>query len=101
MAAKILKPAILVVSDTASENPSTDKAGNALSETFASEGQDLWAPPTVAIVPDSVLEIQKTVQEWADGENYMNLVITTGGTGFAVKDYTPEVGHWFNFIAVF
>ncbi|OJD12134.1 hypothetical protein AJ78_07221 [Emergomyces pasteurianus Ep9510] len=85
-----LKVAILIVSDTASRDPSTDKAANALSEIFRDEGGDRWAAPTVEIVPDNVLEIQRQILSWTDTEDYFNLVITTGGTGFAVKDNTPE-----------
>jgi len=87
-----LKPAILVISDTASKDPSTDKSGNVLTETFSTDGGSQWHAPLVKIVPDNVIEIQRTVQQWSDTEEYFNLVITTGGTGFAVKDITPEVG---------
>lgn len=87
-----LRPAVLVISDTASKDASTDKAGNILTDTFATDGGDLWRPPLVRIVPDSILEIQRTVQQWSDSEEFFNLIITTGGTGFAVKDVTPEVG---------
>ena len=87
-----LKPAILVISDTASKDPSTDKSGNVLTETFSTDGGSQWHAPLVKIVPDNVIEIQQTVQQWSDTEEYFNLVITTGGTGFAVEDITPEVG---------
>jgi gephyrin len=87
-----LRPAVLVISDTASKDPSTDKAGNVLTDTFSADGGDQWRPPLVQIVPDSIIEIQRTVQQWSDSEDYFNLIITTGGTGFAVKDVTPEVG---------
>jgi gephyrin len=87
-----LKPAILVISDTASKDPSTDKSGDVLTETFSTDGGSQWHAPLVKIVPDSVIEIQRTVQQWSDTEDYFNLIITTGGTGFAVKDITPEVG---------
>ena len=87
-----LRPAILVISDTASKDPTTDKAGDGLTDTFATDGGDQWRPPVIKIVPDSITEIQRTVQQWSDSEDYFNLIITTGGTGFAVKDVTPEVG---------
>ena len=86
-----LKPAILVISDTASKDPSTDKAGNVLTETFSTDGGDQWRPPVVKIVPDSIIEIRRTVRQWSDAQDFFNLIITTGGTGFAVKDVTPEV----------
>jgi gephyrin len=87
-----LRPAVLVISDTASKDPSTDKAGNILADTFSADGGDQWRPPIVKIVPDSIIEIQQIVRQWSDNEDYFNLIITTGGTGFAVKDVTPEVG---------
>ena len=79
------------MSDTASRDPSTDKAGDTLAQTFASEGGDKWAAPLIKIVPDNVLGIQRTICQWADVEDAFNLVVTTGGTGFALKDFTPEV----------
>ncbi|KAK2736127.1 hypothetical protein FQN55_001867 [Onygenales sp. PD_40] len=85
-----LKAAILVVSDTASRDPATDKAAAALSETFAADGGDRWSEPITIIVPDDVLQVQRQICSWTDAEDYFNLVITTGGTGFAVKDNTPE-----------
>lgn len=86
-----LRPAILVISDTASKDPSTDKAGHVLTQTFSEDGGDKWEDPIVKIVPDSVTDIQRIVQQWSDTEDYYcNLIITTGGTGFAVKDNTPE-----------
>lgn len=91
MADKKLRAGILIVSDTAFRDPSTDKAGDALRETFASEGGDKWDAPLVKIVPDDVLDIQRTISQWADGDGFLNLIVTTGGTGFAVKDNTPEV----------
>jgi gephyrin len=86
-----LKPAILVVSDTASLNPSSDKTGPALLDSFSSESSASWAAPVAKIVADNVLEIQRTVCQWTDGEGAFNLILTAGGTGFAVRDNTPEV----------
>ncbi|KAL2362078.1 hypothetical protein RJZ56_005019 [Blastomyces dermatitidis] len=90
MADSKLKAAILVISDTASRDPSTEKAASALTQTFAAEGGGRWSDPAIVIVPDNVLEIQRQILSWTDAEDYFNLVITTGGTGFAVKDNTPE-----------
>lgn len=90
MSNKKLRAAILIVSDTAYADPSTDKAGNVLDETFLADGGDQWVVAERKIIPDDVLTIQGAVTGWCDGEESMNLVITTGGTGFAVKDQTPE-----------
>lgn len=91
MAEGKLRAAILVVSDTAAQDPSSDKAGAALTATFAAEGSSNWETPVTKIVPDNVLDIQLAIRNWSDGEEQFNLIITTGGTGFAVKDNTPEV----------
>ncbi|KAL1969651.1 hypothetical protein VTN77DRAFT_8204 [Rasamsonia byssochlamydoides] len=85
-----LKAAVLIVSDTASRDPSSDKAGPALTAVFTEERSNTWETPVVRIVPDNVLDIQQTICQWADGEEYFNLIVTSGGTGFAIKDNTPE-----------
>ncbi|KAF2103147.1 hypothetical protein NA57DRAFT_32315 [Rhizodiscina lignyota] len=85
-----LKAAILVISETASKDPSTDKAIPALSEVFSQSGGGQWEVSKTQIVPDSVLDVQRSIQQWTDGENPLNLIVTSGGTGFAVKDVTPE-----------
>ncbi|RHZ60271.1 hypothetical protein CDV55_106580 [Aspergillus turcosus] len=85
-----LRAAILVVSDTASQDPSTDKVGDTLTASFTAEGSNSWGPPVIKIVPDNVLDIQQTICNWTDGPDWFNLVLISGGTGFAVKDNTPE-----------
>ncbi|KAJ5952599.1 uncharacterized protein N7479_011012 [Penicillium vulpinum] len=46
--------------------------------------------PAFRIVPDDVFQIQQSIYEWADSPNWYNLILLSGGTGFAVKDNTPE-----------
>jgi gephyrin len=86
-----LKAAILIVSETASQDPSTDKCIPILKEVFGNLGNDQWDVSTTEIVPDHVLTIQKTIRNWTDGAEPVNLIVTSGGTGFATKDVTPEV----------
>ena len=86
-----LRAAILVVSETASKDPSSDKCIPVLQDVFNTLGNDQWEIVATEIVPDSVLDIQKAIKAWSDGEDPVNLVVTSGGTGFAVKDVTPEV----------
>lgn len=85
-----LTAAILVISDTASRDPSTDKAGTVLTDVFASDGGEQWVVREPKIVPDDVLTTQREIRGWCDGEDYVNLIVTTGGTGFTGKDNTPE-----------
>jgi gephyrin len=86
-----LKAGILIVSDTASADSSTDKAGPVLKETFNTTGGEQWVVVETKIIPDNVLEIQRFIQRWTDGDDALNCIVTSGGTGFAVKDNTPEV----------
>lgn len=86
-----LKAAILVVSETASKDPTTDKCIPTLKDVFEQLGNDQWAVQETEIVPDNVLTIQKKIQSWTDSGEYINLILTSGGTGFATKDVTPEV----------
>ncbi|GLB07347.1 hypothetical protein AtubIFM57258_002677 [Aspergillus tubingensis] len=90
MADNTLKVAILIVSDTASQDPSTDRVGDTLTTVISAEGSNNWGQPVIKIVPDNVLEIQRSICDWTDGPNWVNLVIVSGGTGFATKDITPE-----------
>ena len=85
-----LKANIIVVSDTAYKDPVSDKSGRVLTDVLAVDGSDSWLVEPPVIVPDNVLSIQKEIQKAADREDPANLIVTTGGTGFAIKDITPE-----------
>ncbi|CAN9222214.1 unnamed protein product [Alternaria alternata] len=85
-----LKAAVLVVSETASQDPSTDKCIPVLKKVFGDLGNDQWHVSETEIVPDNALTIQKTIRTWTDGPDPINLIVTSGGTGFATKDVTPE-----------
>ncbi|KAL4964058.1 bifunctional molybdopterin adenylyltransferase MobB/molybdopterin molybdotransferase MoeA family protein [Aspergillus stella-maris] len=90
MTGQRLKAAILVVSDTAARDPSTDRVIGTLGDVFDAAGSTSWEQPIAKIVPDDVLQIQQSVCGWADGHDPFNLILISGGTGFAVKDNTPE-----------
>ncbi|KAI9717204.1 MAG: hypothetical protein M1828_007397 [Chrysothrix sp. TS-e1954] len=87
--AMALKAAILIISETASLDPSTDKCTSALEDVFSEEGAQ-WQVTNKTIVPDEVTVVQRTLLQWIDGVDPPNLVVTSGGTGFARKDVTPE-----------
>jgi molybdopterin biosynthesis enzyme MoaB len=86
-----LRAAILIVSTTASQDPTTDAAENALRSVFEQDGAERWHIVEAKIVPDSVALIQRQLMLWTDAADPVNLAVTTGGTGFAVSDQTPEV----------
>ena len=85
-----MQAAIVIVSDTASSDPSSDKSGSILRDVFANEGGDQWTVRIPHIVRDDILDIQNAIMTLCDEEDYVNVLVTTGGTGFAVKDNTPE-----------
>ncbi|OAQ71276.1 molybdenum cofactor biosynthesis protein Gephyrin [Pochonia chlamydosporia 170] len=85
-----LTAAILIVSTTAAQDPSTDASASVLRNVIAEDGGDKWKVTGESIVSDDVLAIQRQIIQWTDGPDAPNLVITTGGTGFAVADGTPE-----------
>ena len=85
------KAAILVVSTTASKDPSADTSGGILKDVFDTEGAGKWEVVETKIVSDDVLSIQRSIIGWTGQEHSVNLIISTGGTGFAVHDNTPEV----------
>lgn len=92
MATSPLKVAILIVSTTASKNPASDKSELVLRDVIESEGGGQWEVVETKIVSDHVPQIQRQIMLWADlGADAVNLIVTTGGTGFAVTDHTPEV----------
>ncbi len=75
------------VSDTAFKDESADKSGPALVTLLQEAGLSC---PNRQIVPDEVQRIQHFVKLWSDA-GLVDLLITTGGTGFGVRDRTPEV----------
>src|SRR3954452_8295202 len=86
-----LRAAILVISTTASKDHSADSSGGILKDVFVNEGGGKWEVVETKIVGDDVLDIQRSITGWTDQERPVNVIITTGGTGFAVHDSTPEV----------
>ncbi|MGE0501613.1 MAG: molybdenum cofactor biosynthesis protein B [Rhizobiaceae bacterium] len=76
--------AVLTVSDT--RGPADDKSGLTLAERIAEAGHRLVARD---IVTDDVDKIRAVVRGWIS-DPAIDVVITTGGTGFTGRDITPE-----------
>ena len=79
-----LSIAVLTVSDT--RTPETDTSGGLLVERLTAAGHRLAAR---ALVRDDVAAIRAQVQAWVD-DPAVEVILTTGGTGFAPRDVTPE-----------
>ena len=82
----ILRFAILTISDRSSRGERRDSSGPALVELVQSQG---WQVIGQVIVPDEIDEIQDALRSWADGVD-VDVILTTGGTGFSPRDVTPE-----------
>jgi molybdenum cofactor synthesis domain-containing protein len=81
-----LRFAILTVSDRSSRGDRPDKSGPALVELVKSQG---WRVVQQDIVPDEMDEIKLKLQSWSDSGD-VDVILATGGTGFATRDVTPE-----------
>lgn len=76
--------AILTVSDT--RTLADDKSGTTLADRVTNAGHHVAAR---AILPDDLAAIRSCVLEWAH-DKAIDVVITTGGTGFTGRDVTPD-----------
>ena len=79
-----LRIAVLTVSDTRDE--ASDKSGTLLASMIEQAGHRVAAR---AIVIDDEKDIRKQVKKWIKDRD-IDVVISTGGTGFAKRDVTPE-----------
>ncbi len=76
---------IVTISDRANAGVYDDLGGPALKEAAAKNG---WQVLSEAIVPDDITRIQETIRAFA--AQGCGLILTTGGTGIAPRDVTPE-----------
>ena len=79
-----LNIAVLTVSDTRDET--TDSSGRLLADRLVAAGHRLTGK---AIVKDEVEDIRAQLQVWIDDPE-VDVVLSTGGTGFSPRDVTPE-----------
>lgn len=81
-----LRFGILTVSDRSSRGTRPDLGGPALVDFVRARG---WLSAISAIVPDDRDQIASTLIAWC-ARNDLDVILTTGGTGFAPRDITPE-----------
>ena len=77
---------ILTLSDRSSRGERADASGPALADLIRAEN---WSVTEQAILPDEESAISAALTEWADSGRF-DIILTTGGTGFALRDVTPE-----------
>jgi molybdopterin adenylyltransferase len=78
--------AILTVSDRSAAGIREDLSGPALGEAVKRAG---WVVYATAIIPDEIQLIVDQLKTWADSDE-IQIILTTGGTGFSPRDITPE-----------
>lgn len=81
-----LRVAILTISDSASRGEREDRSGEMVAEWVAGRG---FAAGERRVVPDEIGTIAGVLAGWADADA-ADLIVTTGGTGLAERDVTPE-----------
>lgn len=81
-----LKTAVLVISDSTYEGTREDKSGKVIQKQLKDQPVEI---DTYEILPDDEERIRERILALVNEEN-CDLIITTGGTGFGPKDFTPE-----------
>lgn len=77
---------IITVSDKGSQGEREDVSGPVIKDRLSGAGSCV---EKYSIIPDEKEVIAGTLAEWADGGE-VDVIFTTGGTGFAERDVTPE-----------
>uniref|UniRef100_A0A8C2ABS8 Gephyrin a n=1 Tax=Cyprinus carpio TaxID=7962 RepID=A0A8C2ABS8_CYPCA len=79
----------MMLSDSCFRNLAEDRSGINLKDLVHDPSLLGGIISAYKIVPDEIDEIKETLMDWCD-EKELNLILTTGGTGFAPRDVTPE-----------
>ncbi len=83
-----IRVAILTVSDRCSRGETTDTSGPALADMARTQlGAEILA---TACLPDDRARLSEQLSDWASHDSKPDLILTTGGTGLAPRDVTPE-----------
>lgn len=77
---------IITISDRSSLGQRADLSGPAIREVI--EAQD-WTVVRMQVIPDELQIIKEKLIAWSDARD-LDIILTTGGTGFSARDVTPE-----------
>lgn len=81
-----LRFGILTLSDRSARGEREDASGPALVRLIQAEN---WSVAKQSLLPDDELAIRALLSAWSDSGE-LDVILTTGGTGFAPRDVTPE-----------
>jgi len=81
-----IRVGILTSSDRSARGERPDLTGESLRQIVLSQG---WQVTQQTILPDEIALLRQILTEWADSGE-LDVILTTGGTGFAARDVTPE-----------
>ncbi|KAM5129132.1 gephyrin isoform 5-T5 [Mantella aurantiaca] len=84
-----IRVGVLTVSDSCFRNLAEDRSGINLKDLVQDPSLLSGTISAYKIVPDEIEDIKESLIDWCD-EKELNLILTTGGTGFAPRDVTPE-----------
>ena len=83
-----IRAAVLTISDRCSRGETRDTSGPALESLLRARlGAEIAG---ARCVPDEVPQIRESLLEWSRSDAGVDLLVTTGGTGLAPRDVTPE-----------
>ncbi|MHB1134613.1 MAG: molybdopterin adenylyltransferase [Chloroflexota bacterium] len=85
----MIRVGILTISDRSSRGERDDLSGPVIREVLQAAWGEEFALGRAEIVPDELGIVTTTLREWSDDMNF-DLILTTGGTGLAPRDVTPE-----------
>ncbi|MEI7556456.1 molybdopterin adenylyltransferase [Candidatus Chlorohelix sp.] len=80
---------ILTLSDKGSRGERQDTSGPGLHDLLTEKLGDSFRVEAYEIIPDDRLTIEAKLKNWSD-DLRLNLILTTGGTGVAPRDVTPD-----------
>lgn len=91
---RIMRVGLLTISDRASKGIYADESGPAMAKIIndfcSSDDYPLQAEiKLTSIVPDEIGIIRNIIMDWVDS-NQVDVILTSGGTGFSDRDFTPE-----------
>ncbi len=85
----IFKVGILTLSDRSAAGVRPDASGPNVRDTLAASLNHVYEVAEYEVIPDDRQQIEQKLVDWSDRLG-LNLILTTGGTGVAPRDVTPD-----------